>query len=402
MVGQPTEQISMTTLRKALRYLVVIAVLLVINPFRIQDLHKGGDVVDMEDLSMKNKSLSCKLCLKGYSSPSMTYSAGYNYEMLRRFAEDMGCNISIVLGNVTEKAERLFADSVDIVVLPYRDSLPANCGYTSTPKLDDGTAWFINGKSGAYDHQINEWMEEFRASSAYAAFKERFTPSYNPYTRVVSGKSYTNASPYDALFKKYAKNIGWDWRMLAVIVWMESKFHIELRSSMGAEGLMQMIPSTARHFGTDDMLDPEKNVAAGCNYLNALQKIFEPYAYGSELTRFTLAAYNAGEGRILDCIKFAKSRSLPYHTWRDIENVIPMMRDSTLMATDTTTRLGVFKGYETIAYIERMEALYYAFCSIAPEQSSLDLREQQTYSELEAISLSQDTPADPQPESAQD
>ena len=194
----------------------------------------------------------------------------------------------------------------------------------------------------------------------------RFQPTYHPVKRVEEDRLGTPASPYDALLKKYAAKIGWDWRMLAALVWNESKFHIELRSPRGAEGLMQMMPHTARRHHTDDMLDPEENLRAATDYLERLRGLFEDDADNAEeLMRMVLAAYNAGEGRIKDVIAYAAYTGRPHGKWTDLEAVIPEMREESILQVDTV-RLGMFQGFETIRYIADIESLYKAFCTIAP------------------------------------
>ena len=77
----------------------------------------------------------------------------------------------------------------------------------------------------------------------------------------------------------------------------------------------------------------------------------------TELAKFTLAAYNAGEGRIKDCINYAASIGAPHHTWNDIVAIIPDMREDSILNADTV-KLGKFKGYETISYVKKMTSLY--------------------------------------------
>ena len=128
---------------------------------------------------------------------------------------------------------------------------------------------------------------------------------------------------------------------------------------------MQMMPATATRYGVDDMLDPEENLRAGAGYLARLQSMFTPYAASGELSKFTLAAYNAGEGRILDCIRYARALGMPCSTWDDIEAVIPFMREPSEKA-DSVLRLGPIKGVETISYIHRTDSLWSAFRAIVP------------------------------------
>ncbi len=77
----------------------------------------------------------------------------------------------------------------------------------------------------------------------------------------------------------------------AVIV-VESAFNPRAVSKRGAQGLMQLQPSTARRYGVSDAFDPEQNITAGAHYLRDLLARF-----GNDL-ELTLAAYNAGEGAV--------------------------------------------------------------------------------------------------------
>jgi membrane-bound lytic murein transglycosylase MltF len=79
--------------------------------------------------------------------------------------------------------------------------------------------------------------------------------------------------------------------------------------------------------------------------------------------RFTLAAYNAGEGRIMDCRNLAAAQGLDNHVWENIVKIIPMMREDSILE-DENVKLGKFQGHETIAYIENIQSLYKAICTI--------------------------------------
>jgi soluble lytic murein transglycosylase-like protein len=75
------------------------------------------------------------------------------------------------------------------------------------------------------------------------------------------------------------------------VIQVESNYNRFALSPKGAEGLMQLIPSTARRFGVTDSFDPKQNIEAGVKYLKYLQTLFKD-------DRLALAAYNAGEGAV--------------------------------------------------------------------------------------------------------
>ena len=85
---------------------------------------------------------------------------------------------------------------------------------------------------------------------------------------------------------------GVDPRLLHAVIWQESKYKQQALSHAGAQGLMQLIPDTAKRFGCDDPNDPVKNINAGTKYLSWLLKRF------SGNVELALAGYNAGEGAV--------------------------------------------------------------------------------------------------------
>ncbi|HKG96499.1 MAG TPA: lytic transglycosylase domain-containing protein, partial [Pyrinomonadaceae bacterium] len=88
------------------------------------------------------------------------------------------------------------------------------------------------------------------------------------------------------------ENQGVDPRFIHAVIWQESKYVTQARSHAGAQGLMQLMPATAKRFGCDDPNDPVSNIQAGTKYLSWLLKRF------SGNVELALAGYNAGEGAV--------------------------------------------------------------------------------------------------------
>ena len=105
---------------------------------------------------------------------------------------------------------------------------------------------------------------------------------------------------YDAIVTAHARTYDLDPALLAAVIYTESRFRADARSSAGALGLMQLLPETGKaialrtggdRFVVTDLLDPEINVRYGSWYLRELER-----KYGS--TRTALAAYHAGQGNV--------------------------------------------------------------------------------------------------------
>lgn len=75
------------------------------------------------------------------------------------------------------------------------------------------------------------------------------------------------------------------------VIQTESAYQQGAVSPKGAQGLMQLMPATARRFGVSDAFDPKENIEGGVKYLKYLQDLFQD-------DRLAIAAYNAGEGAV--------------------------------------------------------------------------------------------------------
>lgn len=93
------------------------------------------------------------------------------------------------------------------------------------------------------------------------------------------------------LVEEAAKAYDIDPLLVHSVIKTESNYDRFAISSKGAEGLMQLIPATARRFGVANSFDPRENIDAGVRYLKYLKNIFVD-------DRLALAAYNAGEGAV--------------------------------------------------------------------------------------------------------
>ncbi len=112
-------------------------------------------------------------------------------------------------------------------------------------------------------------------------------------TSKVAFSSYLNKSQtMDDIFEKAAKKYNVDVDLLKAIGKAESNFNANAVSRCGAQGVMQLMPSTAASLGVTDSLDPEQNIMGGAKYISSLLKKYD----GDR--NLALAAYNAGSGNV--------------------------------------------------------------------------------------------------------
>lgn len=320
------------------------------------------------DTSLSDRTIGCAIELSGSSVHLPGLTVGYNYELLHRFAR---ANRDTLSGITLSEDGASYLDSlllgvVDIVVLPYTDSLQRD-SVVFSHSIDSLTVWAVREERADGLKEVNAWIDSLMNDEGHEPLRDLFLLRYSPAKRAEWGRTLKEVSPYDDIIKAYAKEIGWDWRLLAAVIYQESKFHIEARSPRGARGLMQMMPRTAERFGVTDLVDPEESLKAGAGFLSRLRHMFEGQAIDEdELIKFTLAAFNAGEGRITDCINYANSIGADSGTWDGIVSVIPEMRDESTFQVDSVIQHGTFQGIETIAYVDQVLSLYEDFKVICP------------------------------------
>jgi len=128
-------------------------------------------------------------------------------------------------------------------------------------------------------------------------------PNDSRYERVIAeplppaaggGKSQwrARAAAYSPMIEEAAQRAGVDAALLRAVIAVESAFDPTAVSSKGAQGLMQLRPTTAHRYGVSRPLDPRENLRGGASYIRDLLK-----RYGNDM-ELALAAYNAGEDAV--------------------------------------------------------------------------------------------------------
>lgn len=312
------------------------------------------------------KEFICAIDLGDDMYNSEGLQTGFNYELINRFAKDNRCKVKIITTDRNANyIDSLRYGKIDVLITNRPDTIVHSCIYMADG-IQENLVWAVSTDDKGFIAITDQWISHTRRSPQFNTLKKQYIGRFNPHTIAEKGLTRKRISPYDELFRKYAEEIGWDWRLIAAIVYQESKFSINSKSPRGALGLMQVMPGTGLHYGVEDLENPEKNIQAGTSHLKRLKHMCEKWGLEQEeVIKFTLASYNAGEGRIIDCRTLAASKGYDNTKWDEIVKVIPMMRDDSILS-ETNIRHGKFQGNETINYIESVMSHYDAIRQIHP------------------------------------
>ncbi len=195
-------------------------------------------------------------------------------------------------------------------------------------------SWAVSKRATGLLEELNEFMPKYKKGSFmgnmnlgkyFSSIKKIGTESFN--------QKKKQLSPYDAIIKEYAEQYDWDWRILSALAYQESKFNQDRKNRWGAIGVFQIKKMVAmeKYVNIPDIEGPENarnNIHAGIKYLSWLRKTYfsESDIEEKDRIRLTLAAYNAGPGRLKQAAKKAAEMNLNPNKWfRNIEYALLAM-----------------------------------------------------------------------------
>jgi len=259
---------------------------------------------------------------------------GLQFKLAEAFAQSIGVVVQMEISpDTTTLLKRLEKGEIDFIAL-------------EMPK------WLVRDSESLLKKAIEEWWKPERvqqiqstANNVTVTVKRRMRP-------VMQDAAHGIISAYDDLFRKYSGSAGWDWRLLAAMCYQESGFDPNAVSSMGAQGLMQLMPSTADAMGVprDKRFDPEQNISASARYIRKVSQSFTDIKDAEERIHFTLAAYNGGVGHVQDAQTLARKAGRNHQVWQDVAPFILHLSEPQYYR-DPDVLNGYMRGSETEAYV---------------------------------------------------
>jgi membrane-bound lytic murein transglycosylase F len=302
---------------------------------------------------------------------------GSKYESrLRNLDNEVGGGIVIhtVEGEAalpTELIQRVSRREIDFTIVD-SDIAQMNLSYYDSLNIqlkvgfEQRSSWAVSRRNQWLADSIDLWAASSNAQEySKQALKHYFEMNRGPKPDSVKVDTFAvtppgGICPYDSVFKLYAKQLGWDWRLLAAIAFCESGFDPNATSWMGARGIMQVMPKTARLFGVDEasLSNPEVSVRVASQILKELDGIMRSRTSAANRIKFVLAAYNAGSGHVTDAIALAAKYELNPREWEENVEQAMLWKMDPEYYNDSVCSNGYCRGTEPVDYVVKVLNCY--------------------------------------------
>ena len=227
--------------------------------------------------------------------------------------------------------------------------------------VEQPLGWAIrnNDNDSSLLFALNGWIDGFEQRNL-----NRILAKY-----VNKGNVFTSRKPssgtlsqFDDIIKKTAKNIGWDWRLLASLIYQESRFRLDLESEKGAFGLMQLMPVVMERYEIDYDATPEEQLNAGGQLISYLDDCLESKVTDSvERIKFVLAAYNSGLSHVYDAQRLAQKYGKSPDVWDNNVDYFILNKSKKQYYNDTCCKAGYLRGTETYRFVEEVLDRYHQY-----------------------------------------
>ena len=293
----------------------------------------------------------------------------HEIKLLEHLSDQIGDTIYIVQCDSLNSVELVQAVSdgqIDYTVVEEYVARMASIGLRGLDtklnvSVEQPLGWALQNHNGDSSllMAINSWIDGFEQRNL-----SRILAKYvNKRNIFISNKPVGDQlSGFDDIIKKTAKKINWDWRLLASLIYQESRFRLDLESEKGAFGLMQLMPVVMEKYGIGYDATIEEQLDAGCQLLKDLNNCLENKVTDSlERLKFVLAAYNSGLGHVYDAQRLAVKYGKDPDVWDNNVDYFILNKSKKQYYNDTCCKAGYLRGTETYRFVEEVLDRYYQY-----------------------------------------
>jgi len=243
---------------------------------------------------------------------------------------------------------------------------------SDTPvSLSQRIAWAVRKTSPELLSIINQGLATIKRKPDYNMIYDKYFENKRQFHKRLDSEYYTGTtgkfSKYDAIVKKYSAELGWDWILVKSLIYQESMFNSNNKSWVGASGLMQLMPATAKELGVSNISDPEQNIRAGSKYLKKMYSYWEQIPDSIQRIKFAMASYNCGYSHIKDAQKLAIKHGTDSLIWDDGVDYYVLNLSKPEFYNDPVVQYGYARGNEPYQYVKDIFERYKNYKTFASQ-----------------------------------
>ena len=242
------------------------------------------------------------------------------------------------------------------IIDDYKLSLWKDVFTNTTPRKDivfrEGgrIAWVFREDSPMLESAVNDFLKKNREGTLVGnVLKNRYIRDFDWAANALDDSDYERFLDLQHIFQKYGEQYRVDYLVAAAQGYQESRLNQKARSSAGAIGVMQLLPTTAKdkNVGIHDIHNVDSNIHAGIKYLDFLRTRYfdDPVIDTRNKTLLALAAYNAGPSRMINMRNKAKKLGYDPNVWFDNVELVAAKEI----------------GRETVQYVSNIYKYYIAY-----------------------------------------
>lgn len=335
-------------------------------------LHEIEDLLIRDPYELKNNKIHVR-------------SNSAHYERLKNMEDELGIslNIQIIPQDITtyEILEKVDNGEYELAVV---DQDEAEINIADFEDLDASTSislpvrtgWAVRKNSVHFLEEVDNWLKNVNNGITFNVLYNKYFKNRRFLRQRIDSEFYSREgekiSPFDSLIKQYSGD--YDWRFLASLIYQESNFKKDTNSWVGAVGLMQLMPTTAREFGVTNPLDPEQNISAGVEYLNYLMNYWQEIPDSVDRLKFSLASYNCGLAHVLDAKRLAEKYDYNSNKWDENVEVFIRKLAEPKYFTDPVVKYGYCRGSEPYNYVRDILGRYDHYKKFIPSAKEAQLK----------------------------
>lgn len=299
---------------------------------------------------------------------------------LQDLSEEIGENINILVNDTATSEELIAMVSNGTINYTVSDENVAKVNKNYYNNIDisvpvsfpQNLAWGVRCGADSLLDTINQWIEKFTQTRKYKLLYTKYfknkRSTENNFEGFMSTTNEGRISPFDDIIKDYAKGLHWDWRLLASLIYQESRFNPQAKSWAGAFGLMQLMPATAARFSVDSLSSPAQQIQGGVRYLQWVNKQLKADVPDSaERIFFILASYNAGLGHVKDAIRLTKKYNRDPKIWKNNVEYFLFEKSNPKYYLDKVVKNGYLRGHETKNHVNQTIERYQHYKNLIRE-----------------------------------